>query len=529
MSRRPGLWWTVALIAPVGLLVGIVVTTAFGQAGSDAAAGLSPAHSSVLGNTLSYSALTALLSVLLGWALAHCRHSYTFAGRSLLHVGALAGLLMPSFTFAMGLLVLLGHNGLARPVLPPGFDIYGLPGLVASGALARLPYAYLVLDLAYRHLDRRLLETAATLGATRRQVSRRVLMPALGPALGSGFLLVLGDSMADLANPLVIGGGYSVLASRLYEAVDGEGDLVTASVYGVVLLAAALSFFAITRLLRGGHQEGPLPTPRPLRAAGRAGQLLLTLSWLTVGIVVTLLATVATGSVLSPAGRFTWTHYADLLGGRHTRDLATSLLLALVATPIVIGASVALTLVSARSRLGLQRARRLTDVAGAVPVLVLGLGASLVLGRLGRLVPDAAAAPGVLTGVTLLALLVVHVLRNLPATAGATLRGTESLVPTVSDAARTLGARRRDLVAVLVSPQLRRGLLVSALATFARCLTVVSAVILLVGPQTPLLSVRTLIEAQEGRIGAASAMTVALAGLIAAAGVGVRLLDRKAP
>ena len=57
-------------------------------------------------NTVAYGALTALAATLLGWGLAHLQHVYAPPGRALLHNLTLAPLLMPSFTFAMALILL---------------------------------------------------------------------------------------------------------------------------------------------------------------------------------------------------------------------------------------------------------------------------------------------------------------------------------------------------------------------------------------------------------------------------------------
>ena len=108
------------------------------------------------------------------WAMAHTQHSYDFRGRRLVHVLALAPLLMPSFTVAIALVVLAGQNGWLTGATGVRLDIYGLPGLVVASVFARLPFAYLGLLLAYRLLDARRIDAARDLGASRLAVLRTV-------------------------------------------------------------------------------------------------------------------------------------------------------------------------------------------------------------------------------------------------------------------------------------------------------------------------------------------------------------------
>ncbi len=51
---------------------------------------------------------------------------------------------------------------------------------------------------------------------------RTVTLPMLVPGFAASFLLLFVEAIADLANPLVIGGDFTVLASRAYIAVNGE-------------------------------------------------------------------------------------------------------------------------------------------------------------------------------------------------------------------------------------------------------------------------------------------------------------------
>jgi iron(III) transport system permease protein len=51
------------------------------------------------------------------------------------------------------------------------------------------------------------------------------------------------EAIADLANPLVLGGDYTVLAGRACLAVTGEYDITGAAVYCVILLVPSLAMY----------------------------------------------------------------------------------------------------------------------------------------------------------------------------------------------------------------------------------------------------------------------------------------------
>ena len=67
------------------------------------------------------------------------------------------------------------------------------------------------------------------------------------PGIAGSVLLLFVEAIADLANPLVLGGDYTVLASRAYLAVTGEYNVTGGAAYSLVLLLPALSVFLVQR------------------------------------------------------------------------------------------------------------------------------------------------------------------------------------------------------------------------------------------------------------------------------------------
>lgn len=107
-------------------------------------------------------------------------------------------------------------NTLLGKVGIPPLDILNRePAVLIGMTYSMLPYMVLILYAALEKLDRRLLEAAADLGATPRQVFWRVTVPQSLTGIAAGALLVFISSMGDFINPEILGGASSMTVARL--------------------------------------------------------------------------------------------------------------------------------------------------------------------------------------------------------------------------------------------------------------------------------------------------------------------------
>ena len=185
----------------------------------------------------------------------------------LIHVMALLPIVSPPFALAVATIFLFGRSGMiTKDIFGVRFDIYswpdvqldlgivGLPGiqlpplgLTLIMSLTFFPIAYIMLMGMMRALDPSLGEAAANLGASKWRIFRKVELPLLAPGIASAFLLLFVEALADLGNPLVLGGDYWVLASRMYIAIIGQYNLTAGSVLAVMLLIPALIVYFVHR------------------------------------------------------------------------------------------------------------------------------------------------------------------------------------------------------------------------------------------------------------------------------------------
>ncbi len=117
--------------------------------------------------------------------------------------------------------------------------------------------------------------------------------PLLRPGLANAFLLGFVESMADFGNPLVLGGNFEVLSTKIFFAVVGAAhDQGRAAVLAIVLLAFTLGAFWLQQRWLGGKSyttvtgkgDSGLPTPLPRRVAWLAA--LVIVPWVALTFVI---------------------------------------------------------------------------------------------------------------------------------------------------------------------------------------------------------------------------------------------------
>lgn len=471
----------------------------------------------LVAGTFAYGATAALLGTGVGWAAAHVHFRYLVRARRMLHALTMASMLMPPFTFAMALVILFGQSGfLSSHVGVGSWSVYGFGGLVVSAALSHVPYAYAFLSLAYRRLNVGLLEAAQDLGAAPRTAMRRLALPQLRPALVGILLILFADSIADLAIPMVIGGGYSTLAPRIVQSVIGENDQAAAIGYGVLLTVPAVLAWGVSQRVAVQSRSTEATSIALARVRPQLGGRILTvLVWGAALISVVLMLSVAGAAFTSLAGRPTLQHFTALLAGPDRQALATTLLVALISAPLVTLIAFAHAAVPRASVL----LGRVLALIGVVPGVVVGLAALLTMQVVTPVVRAAGLPEAAPTVLALGAMVTVHVIRLVPRVAASAGQLWGDALTPLWESSRDLGVAGPTAIGTVVLPRLLPPLLSGGLVTFARSITSVSGVILLTTSQAPLLSVRMLGEVDSGRVSSAAAMNVLMAAAILATGL----------
>lgn len=133
-------------------------------------------------------ALATVLGVPLAWVLARRQ----FPGKTLLRALTILPMVLPPVVGGVALLLAFGRRGV---VGEPLASLTGLTlpfttvGVIVAEAFVSMPFLVVTVEAGLRALDSRYEDAAATLGAGRGTVFRRVTLPLVLPALGAGMAL----------------------------------------------------------------------------------------------------------------------------------------------------------------------------------------------------------------------------------------------------------------------------------------------------------------------------------------------------
>jgi iron(III) transport system permease protein len=209
-------------------------------------------------NSLFLAVLTGLGTTLLGLSFALIFTRTDFRAKALLRVLTVIPIITPPFVIGLALILLFGRNGTITDLASDLFGIektrwlYGFWGVYAAQLLSFTPIAFLVLIGVVQGVSPSMEEASQTLDADRWQTFRYVSLPLMRPGLANAFLLGFIESLADFGNPLVLGGGYSVLSTEIYFAIVGAvADPAKAAILAIALLTLTLTAFILQRMWLG--------------------------------------------------------------------------------------------------------------------------------------------------------------------------------------------------------------------------------------------------------------------------------------
>ena len=341
----------------------------------------------VLANTMLMGLGAAAGGTILGFIFAYAMVRCNFPFGRLVHVVTLLPTISPPFAIAIAAILLFGRNGLiTKQILgmrfgPGSNDIYGLDGLIFVQIVTFFPVAYLIIRAMLERIDASMEEAALSLRASKFHIFRTITLPLLAPGIAASFLLLFVESLADLGNPLLLGGNASVLSTEIYLAVNGQFDQQKGAALSLVLLIPTLTLFLLQRYYLSKRSyiavTGKPTTGRIFVKEPFIRWTFITLTLLALVLVLMLYFTILWGSFTKLWGINNELHlgnYAVALTRGLNAILSTTFLSA-VATPIagVIGVVIAF-LVVRRTFAGKQALDFISNLGGAVPGTILGIG-----------------------------------------------------------------------------------------------------------------------------------------------------------
>lgn len=192
------------------------------------------------------------LSIVLGLPLAWVQARTEFPGKALLRALTTLPVVLPPVVGGVALLLALGRNGLVGRYLHDWFGVR-LPFTTAAAVIAEtfvaMPFFVLAMEGAFAGADRRLEEAAAVLGASRRTVLLRVVLPALRPGFIAAAVLCWARALGEFGATITFAGNFpgttQTMPLAVYQAF--ETDPPAATVLGLVLVAVSLTVLVALR------------------------------------------------------------------------------------------------------------------------------------------------------------------------------------------------------------------------------------------------------------------------------------------
>jgi sulfate transport system permease protein len=194
-----------------------------------------------LGVTLGASLLVAAVGAVMGTVVAWVLVRDEFPGKRV--VAALIDLpfALPTIVAGLTLLALYG------PQSPFGLHLAYTRGAVMLALLfVTLPFVVRAVQPVMIELDREVEEAAASLGASNPTTFRRVVLPALRPAILSGTALAFARCMGEFGSVVLLAGKVQVASIVIFADIESDAPQAAASL-SVVLLAVSLVVLFLLR------------------------------------------------------------------------------------------------------------------------------------------------------------------------------------------------------------------------------------------------------------------------------------------
>ncbi len=197
--------------------------------------------------SLCAAALAFLLGVPLAWLLARV----DLPGRSVVRALVIVPLVLPPVVAGVALLSAFGRSGLLGPTLRAlGVTLpFTTAGVVVAHTFVALPFFVLSVEGALRATSQEYDVVAATLGASRWTVFRRVTLPLAAPGVLAGLVLAWARALGEFGATITFAGNYPgttrTMPNAIYVALQQDPD--AAVVLSVILLVVSVGILALLR------------------------------------------------------------------------------------------------------------------------------------------------------------------------------------------------------------------------------------------------------------------------------------------
>ncbi|WP_370324762.1 molybdate ABC transporter permease subunit [Euzebya sp.] len=192
--------------------------------------------------------VSTVLGVPLAWLFARTR----VRGLSLLRAVAVLPMVLPPVVGGVALLLAFGRRGLLGGPLEALTGVrlpFTTAGAVLAATFVAMPVLVVTVEAGLRQADQRLEDAAATLGASRWTIYRRITLPQIGPSLAAGMALCWARALGEFGATITFAGNFpgrtQTMPLGVYLLL--ESDPEAAYVLSLLLLAISVAVLVVLR------------------------------------------------------------------------------------------------------------------------------------------------------------------------------------------------------------------------------------------------------------------------------------------
>lgn len=492
-------------------------------------------------NTVYFAVGSAILATLLGGAIAWVVTRTDAPLRGLGYFTAFASFGTPFILYTIGWILLLGKAGPVNYWLRlllerkgPVVNVYSLWGMVFVEALLWSPFVFLMLAASFRSMDPALEEASAVCGARVWQTLRRISLRLMLPAFFSVLLLIFIRAFESFEIPALVGlpGDVRVLTTSIYLDTQRMPPIYgSAGAFSVLLMVVVgcmlYLYFRVTREAASFHTitgKGYRPALIQLglwRWVMAGGLVLYSVVLLVLPFLIILWASLLPFYMqpsIDALSKFTLSNYVTAIHfPKITDSIKNSVLLGLGSATVVMVLTMFASWILVRTKL---TGRWLLDLLTTLPLLFPGIVMGLAILRFYLIVPIPVYG-------TLWILLIAFVTRYIPYGIRYTHTGLLQLHRELEEAAFASGASWLNCMRRITLPLITPSFLGGWVFVFLLSAKELSMSILLVSPQTPVVSVAIFDLWENGQVGELAALSVIWSTILVSIAITYYLFARR--
>ncbi|MFN7975675.1 MAG: iron ABC transporter permease [Acidobacteriota bacterium] len=506
-----------------------------------------------LGNTLVTGVIATMLAVMIGGAFAWLLTRTDIPGKKVLANIALIPYVTPPWPIALAWVAAFqtdavpgGKPGIVQwltGMKPPSWACYGPFPIIMVEAIHLYAYAFLSISAALQRVDASLEEASDVLGVSRARTLGKITMPLALPAILSAAILTFGKAAGNFSTPFFVGNpvGYHTLATWLYALVQNQQNGRAAIIALALVLLSAVTLELNRRAVGQARKYGTVTGKgfraqrvklRHLRVPVTAMTTLLVLATAVVPLGILIVQSLSAEEgiyALSNLTLHSWIGHSDVRYARGEpgilrnaemwmatwNSVKMSVLQAGIC--VLVGLPLALVIHEGKPAWLTRLVEILTFVPYMTPALAFGAVYLLLFAR------PIGPIPALYGTFTLL--IVVSVAKHIPYAVRAETAALTQVAGELVDAAKIMDIPLALTMRKILIPLLRPSMFAAFVMMLISGMKELSLVILLVGPNTQLLTTFVYRYQELGHRGFSAAMVVFLVAIVVTISTVVRRLQ----